>query len=545
MKKEDEKMNILLINGSPKGKGSNTYKLSKAFIEGMTEALGENICVEELQVNRLEVKPCLGCFGCWNKTPGECVIKDDMKEVIKKRLWADITLWSFPLYYFNVPGGLKNLIDRQLPMVLPFMVSESESGSHPARYDMEGKKNVLISTCGFYTAKGNYESVKEMFNHLCGKDNYETIFCGQGELVRVPELSSRCNEYLNSVKKAGYEYVNGGISDDIKEALNTLLFPRETFEAMADASWGVEKETGKKMDESLIFTKQMAALYNKASYKGKEIVLEMVYTDIDKCYQVVLGENGAVVLTGDFKNYTTKIETPYSVWCDIASGKIRGDEAMMKGMYKVKGDFELMLHWDTYFGGQEENSDKADGNKVSNLDKTNMMLVLLPWIVFWVAVSMHSYLGSLISIGACIVISFIFFKNKKTIYDVISNGAVILCALSVICLDNKDMVMPLSYLGFGLMWTVSCFTKIPLTAHYSANNYNGESALKNPLFIKTNFILTFMWGILYILTAGMTYFIMRTSFAPYLAIINNILPVFMGIFTGWFQKWYPAKVARG
>ena len=545
MKKEDEKMNILLINGSPKGKGSNTYKLSKAFIEGMTAALGENICVEELQVNRLEVKPCLGCFGCWNKTPGECVIEDDMKEVIKKRLWADITLWSFPLYYFNVPGGLKNLIDRQLPMVLPFMVSESESGSHPARYDMEGKKNVLISTCGFYTAKGNYESVKEMFNHLCGKDNYETIFCGQGELFRVPELSSRCNEYLNSVKKAGYEYVNGGISDDIKEALNTLLFPRETFEAMADASWGVEKETGKKMDESLIFTKQMAALYNKASYKGKEIVLEMVYTDIDKCYQVVLGENGAVVLTGDFKNYTTKIETPYSVWCDIASGKIRGDEAMMKGMYKVKGDFELMLHWDTYFGGQEENSDKADGNKVSNLAKTNMMLVLLPWIVFWVAVSMHSYWGSLISIGACIVISFIFFKNKKTIYDVISNGAVILCALSVICLDNKDMVMPLSYLGFGLMWTVSCFTKIPLTAHYSANDYNGESALKNPLFIKTNFILTFMWGILYILTAGMTYFIMRTSFAPYLAIINNILPVFMGIFTGWFQKWYPAKVARG
>lgn len=105
--------------------------------------------------------------------------------------------------------------------------------------------------------------------------------------------------------------------------------------------------------------------------------------------------------------------------------------------------------------------------------------------------------------------------------------------------------MPVSYLGFGLMWTASCFTKIPLTAHYSANDYNGESALENPLFIKTNLILTMMWGILYILTAVMTYFIMKTSFASYLAIINNILPIFMGIFTGWFQKWYPAKVARG
>ena len=48
--------------------------------------------------------------------------------------------------HFFVPGGLKTLIDRQLPMVLPFMVSGAESGSHPGRYDMSGKRNILIST---------------------------------------------------------------------------------------------------------------------------------------------------------------------------------------------------------------------------------------------------------------------------------------------------------------------------------------------------------------------------------------------------------------
>lgn len=37
---------------------------------------------------------------------------------------------------------------------------------------------------------------------------------------------------------------------------------------------------------------------------------------------------------------------------------------------------------------------------------------------------------------------------------------------------------------------------LPLTAHYSANDYNGEKAFDNPLFIKTNRILTFMWGYL-------------------------------------------------
>ena len=95
------------------------------------------------------------------------------------------------------------------------------------------------------------------------------------------------------------------------------------------------------------------------------------------------------------------------------------------------------------------------------------------------------------------------------------------------------------------MWSISCLHKVPLTAYYSANDYNGESAFHNPLFIKTNRILTLMWGMLYILTSIMTFFVMKTGFSAYLGIINNILPIFMGIFTGWFQKWYPAKVARG
>ena len=44
-----------------------------------------------------------------------------MQTVIEKLMESDLILWSFPLYYFNVPGILKNLIDRQLPMSLPFM----------------------------------------------------------------------------------------------------------------------------------------------------------------------------------------------------------------------------------------------------------------------------------------------------------------------------------------------------------------------------------------------------------------------------------------
>ena len=67
-------MKILLINGSPKGLKSNTYRLSKAFIDGIS-GVAPAEC-EELTVRDLDIKPCLGCFGCWKNGEGKCVIQD-------------------------------------------------------------------------------------------------------------------------------------------------------------------------------------------------------------------------------------------------------------------------------------------------------------------------------------------------------------------------------------------------------------------------------------------------------------------------------------
>ena len=86
------------------------------------------------------------------------------------------------------------------------------------------------------------------------------------------------------------------------------------------------------------------------------------------------------------------------------------------------------------------------------------------------------------------------------------------------------------------MWSISACLKIPLSAEYSMNDYGGEKALKNPMFITTNRILTAAWGILYLVTSVWTYFIMGTDAGSYVGIINSILPAIMGIFTAWFQN---------
>lgn len=560
-------MRILVINGSPKGIRSNTYKLTKAFLAGMEErikAMQEAFDVEEVHVNQQDIHPCLGCFSCWSKTPGVCCIQDDMREVIQKLLWADITIWSFPLYYFNVPGGLKNLIDRQLPMVQPFMVeneAQTGNGSHPLRYDMSGKQTVVISTCGFYTAQGNYDGVCSLFDHVCGKDNYTTIFCGQGELFRVPDLSSRTDEYLGYVQEAGKEYAAGKILKETREKLDQMLYPRDIFERWADMSWGVEKPDGEKESDALLFTKNMAVLYRKESYSGKDQVLEMYYTDVDECYQIIMGKDGGRVVTDGSATATTRIETPLSLWHSIAAGEIRGDEALMKQLYKVKGDLNLLLKWDDYFVGVGENAEnggqkakedssqeagkKAAGGIHMPTKGTNMQIMLIPWMTFWIFVGINSNIGSFISIGVCALMPLIFFQNKKTLYDGLSAAFVSGYSMAVLLGAPGRVVIPLSYLSFGIMWTLTCFGKIPLTAHYSMNGYNGEDALRNPLFMKTNWILTLMWGILYLVTPVWTYFIMGTQMKSYIGAVNSILPIFMGIFTVWFEKWYPAKIARG
>ena len=556
-------MNILLINGSPKGTGSNTYRLSKAFIDGIGD-VSQTECTEVI-VKDMDIKSCLGCFGCWKNGKGICVVKDEMQDVLDRMMWADVTIWSFGLYFFNVPGKMKMLIDRQLPLSLPFMDSDSESGGHPSRYDMSGKRHVVISTCGFYTAQGNYESVNAMFDHFLGKGNYETIYCPEGELFRVPELHQKTDEYLDVVRKAGAEFIQSGITAGTREKLDTPLFPRDVFEKMADASWGidqtadVENSTAVKSDPAFSFTRQMAALYNKDSHDGKDRVLEMSYTDEGKRYQIVMKKDGYEVLQDNFRPYTTKIETSLTVWRDIAAGKISGSEAMAKRMYRVEGDFDLMLHWNRYFGDGEEPAASAESSG-TNQKGTTMLLMLLPWIALWVGVSIDSKIGSFVTIGICGLLQLLFARNRRTVYDGISSAAAIGFSLAALLLpenvsplmpetfsltlpDTVRLLLPVSYLAFGLMWCVSCLCRIPLTAWYSMNDYNGESAMNNPLFVRTNRILTMAWGVLYVLTSVWTFFLMGSEISSYIAIINNIVPIAMGIFTKWFQGWYPAHYA--
>lgn len=536
-------MNVLVLNGSPKGERSNTFKLTNAFLEGFTE--GRPASIDVVDIYRLNIHECRGCFACWNKTPGTCVIADDMTELLQKICRADVVIWSFPLYYFSLPSRLKMVMDRQLPLALPFMEGDADAGGHRSRYDLSHQRNVLISTCGFYTAEGNYAAVNAQFDRLLGEGGYTALYCGQGELFRVPELSGRTNDYLEQVRRAGAEFAAGAITPETQGKLDQLLFPRETFEQMADASWGIERREGstEAVSPARTFTKQMAALYNKASWPGNDIVVEFFYTDLQETYQVVLGKDGASVLAEDFLPATTRIETPLSVWEQIGRNELDGQQALMDRLYTVSGDFDVMINWDKYFGWSEDANAAAPAEAVESPRKTNMTVMLAPWIAIWVAISINSFWGGIIGIMICAVLPLLFLKFKPTVFEYITVFAVTAISLLSVLGYPIDVLIPVSYLAFGVMWTVTAFMKVPLSAWYSMNDYGEEKALGNPLFMRTNRILTLCWGVLYLVTPIWTYALLQTPLGSWSGLINSILPAIMGVFTIWFEKWYPKHYA--
>ncbi len=80
-------MNILLINGSPKGERSNTLQLANAFGQGICCTQKDRLPnIERLNITQMDINSCLGCFSCWKSTPGKCCIYDDMQTVLEKLL---------------------------------------------------------------------------------------------------------------------------------------------------------------------------------------------------------------------------------------------------------------------------------------------------------------------------------------------------------------------------------------------------------------------------------------------------------------------------
>ena len=101
---------VIVISTSLR-RGSNSDMLADKFVEGAVSAGND---VEKISLVGKDIRFCTGCFGC--QRLGKCVIKDDVNDIMAKVLEADVVAWATPIYYYEMSGQMKTLIDRMNAM---------------------------------------------------------------------------------------------------------------------------------------------------------------------------------------------------------------------------------------------------------------------------------------------------------------------------------------------------------------------------------------------------------------------------------------------
>jgi putative NADPH-quinone reductase len=204
---KNEIMKIVAINGSPKGKTSNTNTMVNSFLTGAQEAGAEtfNIFLAEKEINY-----CKGCYSCWFKSPGECIIKDDMTDIISHLAGANIIVLASPLYFNNISGTLKVFMDRLTVTGSPHPPKAGETESkNDKTVDVVPPKLVMMSNCGF-PDRSQFQVVSLWIKRVAAMMQTNLIgeiYAVQGKLLSNPtdELRPAIDRYLKLLESAGKE----------------------------------------------------------------------------------------------------------------------------------------------------------------------------------------------------------------------------------------------------------------------------------------------------------------------------------------------------
>ncbi len=124
-------MRALLLDGSP----ADDRRTTAAADAAAAELALRGFEVDHVAVRELDVRACTGCFGCWVRHPGECVIDDDARDVARKIVDSDVYMIVTPTHWGTYGSLTKGVLDRSICVILPFFQSLDGEIHHEKRYE--------------------------------------------------------------------------------------------------------------------------------------------------------------------------------------------------------------------------------------------------------------------------------------------------------------------------------------------------------------------------------------------------------------------------
>ncbi|MFN2273179.1 MAG: NAD(P)H-dependent oxidoreductase, partial [Anaerolineae bacterium] len=138
-------MKITILNGNPDGENT-TFD---TYLERLTRTLATTQHqATVLALRDMDIKYCTGCWGCWVKTPGECVARDDLADVCRAFINADFVLLASPVTMGFPSALLKKTVEKLIPLIHPYIVVAQDEAHHRARYDEYPLMGLLLEKYG-------------------------------------------------------------------------------------------------------------------------------------------------------------------------------------------------------------------------------------------------------------------------------------------------------------------------------------------------------------------------------------------------------------
>jgi multimeric flavodoxin WrbA len=356
-------MNVLALNSSARSGGqSKTELMLHNLIDGMREAGAD---VDVVNLREKKIKNCTGCFSCMTKTPGECVIKDDMTgELFSKWLESDLVIYATPLFHHTVNATMKTFIERTFPICEPFFLEKEGRWIHPLR--KQHPAAVVLSVCGFPSMSafgGLTHYVKFLFEEQEEGRLWAEIYRPASEFML--QTVDKKTDIFDATTQAGRELVkNRKVSPETLARIEQpIVDDFSVFVEVSNCMWRTcisEGHTRKKFekegmmprpDSIKTFMHIMPMGFNPEAAGDTKATFQFEFSgSVEGSCHLIISNGDIKAIEGKFENPDLVIKAPFDVWMDIQTGKADGTEMIMAGEYEVEGKTDLLLEMQKLFG---------------------------------------------------------------------------------------------------------------------------------------------------------------------------------------------------
>lgn len=359
-------MKILLIESIPRKTGY-TSKLLGHFKDGLKESGSD---FKEIDLLKHNVKPCKGCYMCWTNSPGRCVIRDDMDQLLESFLEADRIFLVTPMYHYTMNCEMLKFFERCLPLSMNgFNSSPLGLMRNSVRYPEKwNNKKLGLLTCGAFREDENFSAIIKNFeliaNGLC-LDTCGILIRPESYLLRFkPAKPKTITNIEKAFQKAGYELGKNGFieKETMDKAKAHIVGSTETYISYAKIYWeymreaysqGIvdENEIAKRViKDPVILMKELNSYIDPVATARVKATLYFHFTDRDlKCVINIDKGKSELIMDQEPLKYDLKVETDSKTWGDMFLREINPRVALMEKMIILKGDKHLFTNIDRYF----------------------------------------------------------------------------------------------------------------------------------------------------------------------------------------------------